>query len=53
MLFSEGLELDPRDKVSYPDSVQAPDGLIYAVHDCDRQGVRETILDGFSEEEVL
>lgn len=52
-LFGTGLELDPRDKVSYPDAVQAPDGSIYAVHDCDRQGVGEILLDVFSEEEIL
>lgn len=52
-LFSAGLELDPRDKVSYPDAVQAPDGLIYVVHDCDRQGAGEILLDVFSEEEIL
>lgn len=52
-VFGAGLELDPRDKVSYPDAVQAPDGLIYAVHDCDRQGAGEILLDVFSEEEIL
>jgi hypothetical protein len=52
-LFNAGFELDPRDKVSYPDAVQTPDGLIYAVHDCDRQGVGEILLDVFSEEEIL
>ena len=51
--FSAGLELDDRDKVSYPDAVQAPDGLIYAVHDCDRQGAGEVLLDGFFEDEIL
>ena len=53
MLFSAGLELAPRVKVSYPDAVQSPEGLIYAVHDCDRQGVGEILLDVFSEEEIL
>ena len=48
-----GVELDPRDKVSYPDAVQSPDGLIYAVHDCDRQGVGEILLDVLSEAEIL
>jgi predicted neuraminidase len=52
-LFSAGLELDPRDKVSYPDAVQSPDGLIYAVNDCDRQGKGEILLSVFSEEEIL
>jgi predicted neuraminidase len=51
--FGAGLELDPRDAVSYPDAIQAPDGSIYAVHDCDRQGVGEILLDVFSEDEIL
>ena len=50
--FGAGLELDARDRVSYPDAIQAPDGLIYAVHDCDRGGAGEIVLDVFSEEEI-
>ena len=53
MVFSGDLELDPRDKVSYPDAVQAADGLIYSVHDYDRQGAGEILLDVFSEDEIL
>jgi predicted neuraminidase len=48
-----GLELDPRDRVSYPDAAQAADGAIFAVHDCDRQGAGEILLDVFTEEEIL
>ncbi len=48
-----GLLLDGREKVSYPDAVQAPDGTIYAVHDCDRYGPGEVILTVFTEQEVL
>ena len=51
--FGGGLELDARDRVSYPDAVQGPDGLIYAVHDYDRGGAGEILLDVFSEAEVL
>lgn len=51
--FSKGLELDPRESVSYPDAVQASSGLIYAVHDCDRYGLGEIVLDVFSEDEIL
>jgi len=51
--FGPGLELDPRDQVSYPDAVQAGDGSIYAVHDCDRQGRGEIVLDVFQEADVL
>jgi predicted neuraminidase len=52
-VFGPGLALDLRDKVSYPDAVQAPDGAIYAVHDCDRGGLGEIILNVFTEEEIL
>ena len=51
--FSAGFELDDRDKVSYPDAIQAQDGLIYAVHDCDRRGTGEIRLSVFSEDEIL
>jgi len=52
-VFEGGLELDGRDKVSYPDAVQAPDGTLYAVHDCDRYGSGEIILSIFTEDEIL
>ena len=51
--FGSGLLLDPREKVSYPDAVEAPGGGIYSVHDCDRYGPGEILLDVFSEGEVL
>lgn len=51
-LFGPGVELDGRDKVSYPDAIQFPDGLIFAVHDCDRQGSGEILLNVFSESEI-
>ena len=51
--FGAGLQLDPRDKVSYPDAVQSPKGPIYAVHDHDRQGTGEIVLNVFSEDETL
>jgi hypothetical protein len=38
--------------VSYPDAVQSPDGRIFCVHDCDRNGVGEILLDVFSEDEI-
>ena len=50
--FTGALELDTRDRVSYPDAVQAPDGTLYAVHDHDRQGVGEIRLSVFTEDEV-
>ena len=50
--YGTGLELDSRDNVSYPDAVEAPDGTICAVHDCDRQGAGEILLNVFSEVEI-
>ena len=50
--WGEGLLLDDRQSVSYPDAVQAPDGTIHVVHDCDRQGVGEILYRSFSEEDV-
>ena len=47
-----GLELDGRDNVSYPDAVQAPDGTIYAVHDCERHALGEIVLNVFTEDEI-
>jgi predicted neuraminidase len=52
-VFRGELELDARDRVSYPDAVQAPDGTIYAVHDCDRNGAGEIIFNVFAEREIL
>jgi predicted neuraminidase len=52
-VFGAGLELDPRSLVSYPDAVQAPDGRIFAVHDCDRYGTGEILLDVFTEADIL
>jgi predicted neuraminidase len=50
--WGEGLLLDERAGVSYPDAVQAPDGTIHMVHDCDRQGVGEILYRSFREEDV-
>lgn len=52
MALRGGLELDARDKVSYPDAVEAPDGVLYAVHDCDRYGAGEIVLSRFAESEI-
>ena len=51
--FGQGLELDDRGNVSYPDAVQASNGFIFSVHDCDRYGPGEILLNVFSEEEIL
>lgn len=50
--FPYSLELDMRANVSYPDVSQRPDGLIHCVHDFDRRGVGEIILDMFTEDDI-
>jgi len=47
-----GLLLDERDRVSYPDGVQAPDGVIYLIYDYDRAGEGVIQLATFREEDV-
>jgi hypothetical protein len=39
--WTDGVELDPRDKCAYPDGCQASDGKIYIVNDYDRTGAKE------------
>ena len=51
--WNEGLLLDERSGVSYPDGVQAEDGLIWIVYDRDRQGTGEILLATFREEDVV
>jgi hypothetical protein len=48
-----GLMLDERDKVSYPDGIQAPNGTIFITYDRDRSGAREILLARFTEDDVL
>jgi hypothetical protein len=47
-----GLLLDERDRVSYPDGVQAPDGTFFVVYDRDRAAEREILLARFTESDV-
>ncbi len=51
--WGKGLLIDERAAVSYPDAVQAPDGAIHMVHDCDRQGTGEILYRSFTEEDIL
>ena len=51
--WNEGLLLDERSGVSYPDGVQDKDGLIWITYDRDRQGDGEILLAKFKEEDVL
>lgn len=51
--WNEGLLLDERKGVSYPDGVQDREGLIWITYDRDRQGEGEILLAKFREEDVL
>ena len=50
--WNEGLLLDERSDVSYPDGVQDKDGLIWITYDRDRNGAGEILLAKFREEDV-
>ena len=50
--WNEGLLLDERAGISYPDGIQAADGLIRIVYDRDRQGAGEILLAAFREQDV-
>ncbi len=50
--WNDGLLLDERSNVSYPDGVQDRDGLIWITYDRDRQGAGEILLAKFREEDV-
>ena len=50
--WNDGLLLDERSGVSYPDGVQDKDGLIWITYDRDRGGVGEILLAKFKEEDV-
>ena len=51
--WNDGLLLDERGLVSYPDGVQDSSGLIWIVYDRDRYGVGEILLAKFTEEDVI
>ncbi|MCX6898597.1 MAG: sialidase family protein [Verrucomicrobia bacterium] len=48
-----GLLLDERKGVSYPDGVQATDGLIYVIYDFERTRDKEILMATFTEADVL
>jgi predicted neuraminidase len=50
--WNDGLLLDERVGVSYPDGVQDKDGLIWITYDRDRNGVGEILLAKFREQDV-
>lgn len=51
--WQEGLLLDERPSVSYPDGVQAEDGRIYVIYDRERHDAKEILMAVFREEDVL
>jgi hypothetical protein len=51
--WNDGLLLDERSGVSYPDGVQEKDGLIWITYDRDRGGAGEILLAKFKEEDVI
>jgi hypothetical protein len=50
--WNEGLLLDERTNISYPDGVQDKDDLIWITYDRDRGGAGEILLAKFREEDV-
>ena len=51
--WSNGLLLDERSAVSYPDGFQAPDGAIHILYDWNRHTDAEILMARFREEDVL
>jgi predicted neuraminidase len=51
--WSKGLLLDDRAEVSYPDGIQAPDGMIYILYDWNRHTDAEILLAKFYERDLL
>jgi len=50
--WGDGLMLDERGGVSYPDGFQAPDGTIHVIYDRNRAADREILMARFREEDV-
>ena len=50
--WNDGLLLDERSNVSYPDGVQDKDGLIWITYDRDRNGTGDILMAKFREEDV-
>ncbi len=50
--WNDGLLLDERGGVSYPDGVQDKDGLIWITYDRDRNGAGDILMAKFREEDV-
>jgi predicted neuraminidase len=51
--WSNGLLLDEREGVSYPDGQQSQDGTIHIIYDYSRTGAREILMATFTEDDVI
>jgi predicted neuraminidase len=51
--WSDGLLLDERRGVSYPDGQQGPEGTLYIIYDHDRTGNREILMVRGTEDDVV
>ena len=51
--WSNGLLLDERPGVSYPDGQQTSDGTIYITYDYDRRGDQNILFTSFTEDDIL
>ncbi len=52
LTWSEGLLIDERMKVSYPDAIEQPDGRVRVIYDFDRYGQKQIWLATFAEADV-
>lgn len=51
--WSDGLLLDERPGVSYPDGQQTADGTIYITYDFDRRGNQNILMTSFTEDDII
>lgn len=51
--WSNGLILDERNSVSYPDGQQSSDGTIHVIYDHSRTGAREILMAKFTEDDLV
>ena len=51
--WSDGLLLDERRGISYPDGQQSSDGTIYITYDYDRRGHQHILMTRFTEDDVI
>lgn len=51
--WSDGLLLDERPGISYPDGQQVSDGTIYITYDYDRRGSQNILMTSFTEDDII